>query len=105
MQQLSEGLQLLYGAHCQGVRQASANRGTSTLPKLRQRLQTGTQQNLKQAQQLEKVSKAAGLRPDARHDDAVHPALTTLAPMGVVAAVGATLAGSRAGRSGKPQGQ
>ena len=53
MEQFSKGLQLLYGAHQQGAKQAAANRGTSTSPKLRQMLHTGTRQNEQQVQRLE----------------------------------------------------
>jgi len=64
----SEGLQRLYGAHQQGAKQAVANYGTSTSPKLRQMLQAGAKANLKQARRLEQVFAAAGLTPSGKAD-------------------------------------
>lgn len=65
------GLQHLYGAHRQGARQAAANMRTTTSPKLRSMLRSGSETNLAQARRLERVFRAAGLTPKARHDTAM----------------------------------
>lgn len=67
----SEGLQLLYGAHRQGARQAAANYETSTSPKLRRMLRAGAKANLQQAERLERVFRAADLPVRGKHDPAM----------------------------------
>ena len=67
----AEGLMRLYGAHQQGAAQAAANRRTSTSPKLGQMLRAGDKANREQARRLERVFKSAGLKPRARHDEAM----------------------------------
>ena len=64
----NDGLQYLYGAHQQGAEQAAANVKTSSSPRLRALLRSGSKQNLAQARRLEKVFELAGLAPHGRHD-------------------------------------
>ena len=64
----NDGLQYLYDAHQQGAEQAAANVKTSTSPRLRALLRSGTKRNLVQARRLERVFKLAGLAPHGRHD-------------------------------------
>ena len=67
----SEGLQLLYGAHQQGAKQAAANYDTSTSPKLRRMLRAGSKANLQQGKRLESVFRAADLPVRGKHDPAM----------------------------------
>ena len=62
------GLELLYGAHHQGARQASENERTSTSPRLRTMLRAGAKANLKQAARLEDVFASFRLRPRGTFD-------------------------------------
>ena len=64
-------LRFLYSAHQQGAKQASANIGTSTHPKLKRMLAAGVQMNKKQSKRLEKVFASANLVPSPRHDRAM----------------------------------
>ncbi len=65
---LVTGLEYLYGAHQQGAQQAAANVTSSTYPKLKAAVKTGSKQNLMQAKRLEKVFKTLDREPTARPD-------------------------------------
>lgn len=67
-QLLVTGLEYLYGAHQQGARQAEANSGSSTYPKLKAAVKAGSKQNLSQAKRLTKVFNALDREPKARPD-------------------------------------
>ena len=62
------GLELLYGAHHQGARQAAENERTSTSPLLKRMLRAGAKQNLKQAKRLEEVFASGRLAPRKAFD-------------------------------------
>ena len=49
------GLELLYGAHHQGAKQAAENLRSSTSPLLRRMVRAGAKANIKQAERLEDV--------------------------------------------------
>ena len=79
------GLELLYGAHHQGARQAAENERTSTSPLLRRMLRAGAKQNLRQAKRLEEVFATGRLEP-RRAFDPVMEAIKDANKAGVAAA-------------------
>lgn len=68
---LVEGLRLLHAAHLQGAEQATANIGSSSLPKLKRMLKAGAALNLAQARRLEPLFKALGRDIENRTDRAM----------------------------------
>ena len=66
-----EGLQLLHAAHHQGGEQARQNIGSSSLPKLKQMLKTGSKLNLTQAKRLEPILRSLGRGIEKRTDQAM----------------------------------
>ncbi len=66
-----EGLRLLHAAHHQGAEQARQNIGSSSLPKLKQMLRTGSELNLVQARRLEPIVKSLGRDIERRTDKAM----------------------------------
>ena len=70
-QLFEDGLHLLYGAHRQGAAQAARNNEIATLPKLKQMLGAGSNQNIVQMKRLDEVFELIGVRPDPRDDPAM----------------------------------
>ena len=66
-----EGLRLLYAAHHQGGEQARQNVGSSSLPKLKRMLKTGSKLNLIQAKRLEPIFTSLGRDIEKRTDRAM----------------------------------
>ncbi len=66
-----EGLRLLYAAHHQGGEQARQNIGSSSLPKLKQMLKTGSKLNLTQAKRLDPILRSLGRGIEKRTDQAM----------------------------------